>query len=105
MNQKKKEGVDRLKKKNDRYNLHLYVTGTTPQSIRAIINLKRLCNHYLKGRYFLKIVDIYQQPDSIHKAQIVAAPTLIKSMPPPFRRLIGDMSDEQRVLTGLGLSS
>lgn len=85
------------------YVLHLYVTGSTPQSARAISNLKRVCAQHLRGRHHLKIIDIYQQPHLARNEQIIAAPTLVKHLPPPLRRLIGDMSDEKRLLAGLDL--
>ena len=87
-----------------KYLLRLYVTGTTSKSIRAIHNLKSICEDRLKGRYVLEVVDIYQQPALAKGEQIIAAPTLIKSLPLPLRRLIGDMADTERVLVGLGLS-
>jgi len=83
--------------------LRLYVTGTTPQSARAIANIKKLCEIYLKGRYELDVVDLYQQPQLAQGEQIIAAPTLIKKLPLPQRRIIGDMSMSQRVLAGLDL--
>ena len=86
------------------YVLKLYVTGATPCSLRAVRNLRRLCEERLPGQYELSIVDIYQQPALAREDQIVAAPTLVKSVPLPVRRIIGDMSDEVRVLNGLGLS-
>jgi circadian clock protein KaiB len=85
------------------YVLRLYVTGTTPQSVRAIANIKKLCEVYLKGRYELDVVDLYQQPQLAQGEQIIAAPTLIKKSPLPQRRIIGDMSKSQRVLDGLDL--
>jgi circadian clock protein KaiB len=85
------------------YVLHLYVTGMTPRSQHAIENIRTLCEEHLAGRYELKIVDIYQQPELARGAQIIAAPTLVKSLPLPLRRLIGDMSDEGRVLVALGV--
>jgi circadian clock protein KaiB len=85
------------------YVLRLYVTGTTPQSMRAIANIKKLCEAYLKGRYELDVVDLYQQPQLAQGEQIIAAPTLIKKSPLPQRRIIGDMSRSERVLEGLGL--
>ena len=85
------------------YVLRLYVTGTTPQSVRAIANVKNLCEIHLKGRYELDVVDLYQQPQLAQGAQIIAAPTLIKKLPLPERRMIGDMSQSQRVLDGLAL--
>ncbi len=86
------------------YTLKLFVTGATPCSLRAIRNLRRICEERMPGRYDLRIVDIYQQPQLARDEQIVAAPTLIKSLPLPVRRIIGDMSDEVRVVMGLGLS-
>ncbi|MBI3803204.1 MAG: circadian clock protein KaiB [Nitrospirae bacterium] len=84
------------------YHLRLFVTGATPQSTRAIINLKELCETYLKGRYNLEIFDLYQQPSLAKKEGIVAVPTLIMRTPVQ-RRLVGDLSDRNRLLLGLGL--
>jgi circadian clock protein KaiB len=86
-----------------KYALTLYVTGNTPQSTRAILNLKRICSQHLTGRHNLKVIDIYQQPQLAKAAQIIAAPTLIKKLPAPLRRFIGDMSNEERLLIGLDL--
>ena len=86
-----------------RYTLRLYVTGTTPQSVRAIANVKKICEEYLKGRYELDVVDLYQQPQLAQGEQIIAAPTLIKKLPLPLRRIIGDMSRTERLLVGLDL--
>lgn len=86
-----------------RYVLKLYVTGSTPRSIRAIENIKRICEERLRGRYDLQVIDLYQQPGLAAGEQIIAAPTLVKSLPLPLRRLVGDMSDEGRVLVGLDL--
>jgi len=88
--------------KEERYVLRLYVAGATRASQRAIENVKSLCEQRLKGRYQLEVVDIYQQPQLAQGIQIVAAPTLIKVLPAPLRRLIGDMSRADRVLLGLG---
>src|SRR5512147_1071241 len=85
------------------YVLRLYVTGLTPRSTTAISNIKEICERYLKNRYELEIIDIYQQPALAEGEQIIAAPTLIKKLPLPLRRLIGDLSDEDRVLLGLDL--
>lgn len=87
-----------------RYVLTLYITGVTPKSTRALNNIKALCEEHLAGRYELNVVDIYQQPERAVEEQIVAAPTLIKLLPLPLRKLVGDMSNEERVLAGLGLS-
>lgn len=85
------------------YVLKLYITGMTPRSIRAISNLKRICEEHLKGRYELEVIDIYQQPVLAQGEQIVAAPTLVKKLPEPLRRFIGDMTDTERILIGLDL--
>lgn len=85
------------------YVLRLYVAGLTPRSTVAIRSVKEVCERHLQGRYELEIVDIYQNPTLAKGEQIVAAPTLIKHLPLPLRRLIGDMADEQRVLVGLDL--
>jgi circadian clock protein KaiB len=85
------------------YVLRLFVTGTTPNSSRAISNLKSICETHLKGKYDLEIIDIYQQPLMAESEQIIALPLLIKKSPFPERRLIGDMSDTEKVLQGLSL--
>ena len=87
----------------ERYILKLYVTGMTSRSARAIENLRVLCEKHLPARYEMQVIDVYQQPDLARLEQIVAVPTLIKKLPLPLRRLIGDMSDEQRVLVGLDI--
>ena len=83
--------------------LRLYVTGATARSARAIANIKEICERLVPGEYELEVVDIYQQPELARSAQLVAAPTLLKSEPPPERRLVGDLSDQARVISGLGL--
>lgn len=88
-------------KRPERYVLRLYVTGTTARSTRAIANLRRICEEHLKDRYDLEVIDIYQQPTLAKGDQIIAAPTLVKTLPAPLRKLIGDMSDKERVLMGL----
>ncbi len=85
------------------YILKLYVTGTTPQSVRAIENIKKVCEEHLKGRYKLEVIDLYQQPSLAAGEQIIAAPTLVKHLPLPLRRIIGDMSNLDKVLVGLDL--
>jgi circadian clock protein KaiB len=87
----------------DRYVLRLYVTGMTARSSRAVNNLRAICDEYLEGRYDLEVIDIYQQPVLTKGEQIVAAPTLIKKLPLPMRRMIGDMSNRHGVLLGLDL--
>jgi len=81
----------------------LYVVGTTPQSVRAIENSKKICDEHLKGRYTLEVIDLYQHPVLAFGEQIIAAPTLVKYLPLPLRRIIGDMSNIDRVLVGLDL--
>lgn len=85
------------------YVLRLYVTGTTQHSARAIVNIRKICEEYLQGRYELEIVDISQHPTLVEGEQIVAAPTLIKKLPLPLRRFIGDMSQTERLLLGFDL--
>jgi circadian clock protein KaiB len=87
----------------EKYLLRLYVTGMTPRSTLAIQNIKKICEERLKGRYELEVVDIYQNPERAKEAELVAAPTLIKRLPLPLRKLVGDMSNTQRVLIGLNL--
>ena len=88
-----------------RYVLRLFVAGMTPRSRRAIENLRRICDGRLAGRVDLETVDIYQQPHLAELHQVVAAPTLLRLKPLPVRRLIGDLSDEGRVLGGLGVGT
>ncbi|HUQ84850.1 MAG TPA: circadian clock KaiB family protein [Candidatus Limnocylindrales bacterium] len=91
------------KNNKSKYVLRLYVTGATPQSIKAVKNIKEICEDHLKNHYSLEIIDIYQQPILAEGDQIIAAPTLIKQLPYPLKKLIGDMSDTERVLVGLDL--
>jgi circadian clock protein KaiB len=83
--------------------LRLYVAGLTPRSVQAIANLRAICDEHLAGRYEMEVVDIYQNPQATRDEQVVAAPTLVKSLPPPVRRIVGDLSDSERVLVGLDL--
>jgi len=86
-----------------KYVLRLYVSGSTSKSARAVENIKRVCEQHLKNRYHLEVIDIYQQAHLARDEQIVAVPTLIKRLPLPLRRLIGDMSNQKKVLFGLDL--
>ncbi len=86
-----------------RYVLRLYVTGQTPRSLRAIQNIRRICEEHLSGRYDLEVIDIYQRPSLAKGEKIIAAPTLVKSLPAPIRRFVGDLSDTEKVLFGLDL--
>lgn len=90
-------------KGDQKYILRLYVTGTTPKSSVAIRNIKKICDEHLKGAYDLEVIDIYQQPHLARGEQIVAAPTLLKKLPLPLRRFIGDMSNTEQILLGLDL--
>ena len=83
--------------------LRLYVAGTTPQSTRAILNMQQICEEHLQGAYRLEVIDIYQRPQLAKDEQIIAVPTLVKKLPLPLRRVIGDFSDSERVLIGLDL--
>ncbi len=87
------------------YQLRLFVTGASPNSSRAVFNLKNICENYLKGNYELEIIDVYQQPLIAESEQIIALPLLIKKAPGVERRLIGDMSNLTKVLQGLGLNN
>ena len=91
------------KREKEKYVLRLYVTGMTPQSTKAIQNVKKICEEHLKDRYDLEVIDIYQQPTLARGEQIIAAPTLIKKIPLPLRKFIGDMANTERILLGLDL--
>lgn len=95
------EAADELE--NPHYVLRLFITGMTPRSTRAINAVRALCERRLKDRFALEIVDVYQQPQLIQGEQIFATPTLIKYEPAPLRRIIGDMTDINRLCAGLGL--
>ncbi len=85
------------------YVLRLFVAGTNPRSLRAIENLRRVCEEHIQGGYELRIIDIYDTPAMAEEGQVIAAPTLVKRLPEPLRRLVGDLADEGRVLLALGL--
>ena len=85
------------------YKLRLFITGTSPVSVRAINNLQAILDQYLKNKYELEIIDVHQQPELVKDEDVTAVPMLIKKQPLPKKRLIGDMSDASRVLKGLGL--
>jgi circadian clock protein KaiB len=87
------------------YQLRLFVTGTTPRSARAIQNIRAICEAYLPSRYDLEVIDIYQHPEHVKAEQIVVTPTLVRQLPCPVRKLIGDLSDTERVLAGLDIAS
>lgn len=85
------------------YRLRLYVAGQSPRSLAALDNLRRLCGTHLAGRCRVEVVDLLEHPDRARRDQIIAIPTLVRQSPPPLRRLVGDLSDSERVLAGLEL--
>jgi circadian clock protein KaiB len=87
----------------DSYNLRLYVAGQTPKSIAAIANLKKICEQYLSGRYDIEVIDLMKNPALAQRHQIVAIPTLIRQLPEPLKRIIGDLSNSEKVLVGLDI--
>jgi circadian clock protein KaiB len=92
-------------RRRDDYVLRLYTSGSTPRSARAIGNLHKICEDRLKGRYQLDIIDLYQQPELAQSDDVIAVPTLVKESPAPKQKVIGDLSDEKRVLHGLALTA
>lgn len=88
----------------DGYNLRLYVAGQTPKSLNAIANLKKLCEKHLTGRYTIEVIDLMKDPALAQRDQIVAIPTLIRQLPEPLKRIIGDLSNAEKVLVGLDIS-
>jgi len=91
------------KKKEDHWNLRLYVAGTTPKSVAAISNLRRFCEENLAGRYTIEVIDLLENPKLARTDQIVAIPTLVRKIPAPMKKIIGDLSDRERVLVGFDL--
>jgi circadian clock protein KaiB len=85
------------------WELRLYVAGQTPKSVLALANLKKYCEQYLKGRYALEIIDLLKDPQLAEGDQILAIPTLVRKVPEPIRKIIGDLSNEERVLVGLDI--
>jgi circadian clock protein KaiB len=96
------DSIDR-KEKQEKYVLRLYISGSTPKSVKAIQNIRKICVEYLVGRYSLEVIDIYQQPALAKGEQIIAVPTLIKELPGPLRTFIGDLSNTEKILFGLDL--
>ena len=88
---------------NDGYNLRLYVAGQTPRSVAALANLKKICEQHLPGRYEIEVVDLMKNPALAQRHQIVAIPTLIRQLPEPLKRIIGDLSNLEKVLVGLDI--
>lgn len=85
------------------YNLRLYIAGQTPKSVAAIANLKKLCNKHLLGHYVIEVIDLMKNPALAQRDQIVAIPTLIRQLPEPLKRIIGDLSNTEKVLVGLDI--
>jgi circadian clock protein KaiB len=98
-------GLQQPSAATERYVLRLYVAGSTKRSTRAIETARQICDAHLAGRHELEVVDLYQYPEAAAREQIIAAPTLVKLLPGPLRRVIGDLSDRRRVLASLGLGS
>jgi circadian clock protein KaiB len=98
--EKFEEALNTRRVRRAEYILRLYVTGSNPRSLRAIYNLKRFCEEHLQD-YDLKVIDIYKDPDAARAAQIIAAPTLIKKLPAPLRRFVGDLSNKHKLIIGL----
>ena len=92
------------KKGNERWNLKLYVAGQTPRCLAAFANLKKICDEHLAGKYTIEVVDLRKDPQLAKGDQIIAIPTLVRKLPQPIRKIIGDLSDSERVLVGLDLS-
>src|SRR5438128_1014398 len=101
----KAKGKIKMPEQEPAYDLRLYVAGQTPRSLDAFANLKRICEEHLAGRYRLEIVDVYRSPMRAVEDQVVAIPTLIKRAPGTVKRLVGDLSLEARVRSGLGLAA
>ncbi len=91
-------------KRKEQYVLRLYISGMTSRSLRAIENLKKICDRSLQGCYNLEVIDISQHPDAVSKEDVIATPTLIKELPKPIRRIIGDLTDTEKILVALNLS-
>ena len=92
------------KPSRETYRLKLYITGSTPRSVTAIENIKRICEEQLKGRYRLEIIDLYKDPEAAVRDRLVVAPTLVKKLPLPLRTFIGDLSQTEKILVGLDLA-
>jgi len=92
---------DTREERLSKYILKLYVTGSSPRAETAVANLRRICEEELKGEYVLEIIDVLEHPEAAESDRVLATPTLIKQLPPPLRRVIGDLSDKDKVLLGL----
>jgi len=97
------EALKRKTLKRAKYILRLYVTGSTGRSLRAVHNLKKICEEHLSNEYDLEVIDIYKDPEAARAEQIIAAPTLVKKLPEPIRKFVGDLSNTQKILVGLDI--
>jgi len=97
------DGTGTLVDSNEPWDLRLYVTGRSPKCLRAIENLRRICAEHLAGRYKIEVVDLLENPRLAAEDQILAVPTVVRRLPPPIRKLVGDLSDTERLLVGLQL--
>ena len=100
---KKNEGTKEPRKESDIWELRLYVAGQTPKSLAAFANLKRICEEHMAGKYRIEIIDLLENPALAKGDQILAIPTLVRKLPEPVRKIIGDLSNTERVLVGLDL--
>ena len=98
---RKLDGSGEPEADDDRYVLKLYIVSTTPKSLRAVANVRKLCEEYLQDRFELEVIDITTKPELAKKEQLIGAPTLVKLLPLPLRRFIGDMSKKERLIAGL----
>jgi circadian clock protein KaiB len=89
--------------KEDFWELRLYVAGQTPKSVTALVNLKKYCEEYLNGRYKIEVIDLVKNPQLAEGDQIFAIPTLVRKVPEPIRKIIGDLSNQEKVLVGLDI--
>jgi circadian clock protein KaiB len=98
-----KDSGERMKEGNDDeiWELRLYVAGQTPKSVQAFANLKKICEEYLAGKYRIEVIDLLENPQLAQGDQILAVPTLVRKLPPPLKKIIGDLSNTERVLVGL----
>jgi circadian clock protein KaiB len=98
-----KQGVNAMSMTDEKWELRLYVAGKTTKSAAALKNLNRLCEEYLKGKYVIEVIDLLVHPQLAEGDQIFAIPTLVKKVPEPIRKIIGDLSNEEKVLVGLNI--
>ena len=97
------EALKRKALRRAKYILRLYITGSGSRSMRAVHNLKKICDEHLPNEYDLEVIDIYEDPEAAREEQIIAAPTLVKKLPQPIRRFVGDLSNTQKILVGLDI--